>query len=104
MRRKNTTNCEYLIEDSCKTAVEIDEVKTVRQESCLNKSKDNCCYLCRRQKSFEIGCNYLDQPENYKPIEQELPVENSVEQEIDPEFTAQYLVDTQLSQRKAMCI
>ena len=53
-------NCEYFSEDgSCNAIVKDKQGEAVRDESCVNKMKNSCCYTCPEQKRCEISCDYL---------------------------------------------
>jgi hypothetical protein len=41
----------------CKSVTEEPEI---RKELCTNKPKNYCCYLCLKQETCEISCQYLD--------------------------------------------
>jgi hypothetical protein len=57
--------CEYLSDNGlCNAVVKDEDGKKVREESCVNKSKNSCCYLCNNQDTCSISCNYLAKPEN----------------------------------------
>lgn len=60
----------------CRSIIEGEEGKIVREESCINKSKNTCCYLCPHQEACRISCTYLvkseDVSEFKKYVDQEI--------------------------------
>jgi hypothetical protein len=82
MAEKGVVECEYFVGDRfCKAIIENDEGKRVREESCVNESKDSCCYLCAHRKSCEVSCSYLDKPADI----------TRAKVHIDQEFIGEYL-------------
>lgn len=62
---KKVVLCEYLVDNKfCQAINESSEGKITRDESCIRKLKNSCCYLCSHQKSCEISCAYLVESEN----------------------------------------
>jgi len=52
-------DCEFLVDNRFCKAVESEEGHSTRENSCANKSKNSCCYLCSNQDFCETSCNYL---------------------------------------------
>jgi len=65
----NSTECEYLIDNRfCRAITENEEGKDIRNKFCINEAKDFCCYLCADRETCEIGCTYLDKPEDVEQL------------------------------------
>jgi hypothetical protein len=62
--KKTALDCEFLVDDSLCKAVENEEGKLIRENSCANESKNACCYLCDNQDSCEVSCDYLGKPKD----------------------------------------
>jgi len=78
MAEKKVVLCEYPVDNRlCRSIIVGEEGKIVRKESCINKSKNTCCYLCPHQESCEIGCTYLVKPEDA------LSFNENIDQEIE---------------------
>lgn len=69
-------DCEFLVDNRLCKAIESAEGKSTRENSCANKSKNSCCYLCNNQDLCAISCNYLAKPKDMsefnKSIEQKI--------------------------------
>lgn len=70
-------DCEYFLDEGlCKAIIKGKEGKKAREESCLNESKNSCCYLCAEQRVCGISCFYLGKPtdlsENEENINREI--------------------------------
>jgi len=79
MTEKRNVVCEYLVNGRfCGALTEEGEGKQVRSESCTNKAKDSCCYLCSDQESCEISCAYLDTTEETARLMSDLSRSRSI--------------------------
>jgi hypothetical protein len=68
-------NCEYFEKDGlCASYVDYSEVKTARELNCKNDKKMTCCYLCSRQNTCDISCNYLVKPEKIQISARQLTI------------------------------
>lgn len=75
---KRLVLCEYLVDNRfCRSIIVGEEGKIVREESCVNKSKNSCCYLCSHQESCKISCTYLVKPKDA------LSFNENIDQEIE---------------------
>lgn len=69
--------CKYLIDKRlCKAIMEGEEGKAVREESCINDSKELCCYLCSYRDICDISCTYLDRTEKLEHLEDHKSVQS----------------------------
>lgn len=58
---KRDIECGFLLDDlTCQAISEDEEGRLTREEFCINKLKNACCYFCANQRSCETSCNYLD--------------------------------------------
>lgn len=63
MAGNDSVECEYLVDKQlCKSIIDDEEGRAVREKGCLEAVKNLCCYLCARRESCEISCSYLDKP------------------------------------------
>jgi hypothetical protein len=57
--------CEYLLDNRlCESLTDDQEGQALRRETCVNPSRNTCCYLCDDQKTCEISCDYLGKPDD----------------------------------------
>lgn len=62
--KQTAVDCEFLVDNRLCKAIESNEGKSARENSCANKSKNSCCYLCNNQDLCAISCNYLGKPKD----------------------------------------
>ena len=87
---RRIVNCKYMNNNRfCQAIKENQEGEVVRNQSCTNKTKSICCYLCEDQISCPISCDFLGNPEKvvrskdytYEDINKEISeCENKIQQ------------------------
>jgi hypothetical protein len=53
----------------------VQETKEARKDSCTNKPKNYCCYLCSKQEKCKISCDFLDE-QDFKKIDDAIDTNN----------------------------